>query len=82
MPMMLRIFRRAFAYPGRAFASLMMAVVCTLLVLVLPSVTKTLVDEVIGKRREDLLISTGLLGIGAIFLRQLLFTLRTYGNNA
>ncbi|MHA3774927.1 ABC transporter ATP-binding protein [Verrucomicrobiota bacterium sgz303538] len=80
--MMLRIFRRAFAYPGRALASLIMAVACTLLVLVLPSVTKTLVDEVIGKRREDLLISTGLLGIGAIFLRQFLFTLRTYGNNA
>lgn len=59
-----------------------MAVVCTLLVLVLPSVTKTLVDDVIGKRREDLLVTTGLLGIGAIFLRQLLFTLRTYGNNA
>jgi ATP-binding cassette subfamily B protein len=82
MAMMLRIFRRAFAYPGQAFASLIMAVVCTLLVLVLPSVTKTLVDDVIGKRREDLLISTGLLGIGAIFLRQILFTLRTYGNNA
>jgi ATP-binding cassette, subfamily B, bacterial len=82
MAMMLRIFRRAFAYPGQAFTSLIMAVVCTLLVLVLPSVTKTLVDDVIGKRREDLLISTGLLGIGAIFLRQILFTLRTYGNNA
>ena len=82
MAMMLRVFRRGFAYPGRAFSSLAMAVVCTLLVLVLPSVTKTLVDDVIGKRREDLLISTGLLGIGAIFLRQLLFTLRTYGNNA
>lgn len=63
-------------------ASLVMAVVCTLLVLVLPSVTKTLVDDVIGKRREDLLVITGMLGIGAIFLRQVLFTLRTYGNNA
>jgi ATP-binding cassette subfamily B protein/subfamily B ATP-binding cassette protein MsbA len=82
MAMMLRVFRRAFTYPGRAFASLIMAVVCTLLVLVLPAVTKTLVDDVIWKRRADLLISTGLLGIGAIFLRQLLFTLRTYGNNA
>ena len=82
MAVLLRVFRLALAYPRRAFASLMMAVVCTLLVLVLPTVTKTLVDEVIGKRRADLLFSTGMLGIGAIFLRQLLFTLRTYGNNA
>src|SRR5262245_35211008 len=82
MAMMLRVFRRAFAYPGRALASLMMAVICTVLVLVLPSVTKVLVDEVIGKRRADLLFTTGMLGIGAIFARQVLFTLRTYGNNA
>ncbi len=82
MAVLLRVFRLALAYPGRASTSLIMAVVCTLLVLVIPTVTKTLVDEVIGKRRADLLFSTGMLGIGAIFLRQLLFTLRTYGNNA
>jgi ATP-binding cassette subfamily B protein len=82
MSVLLRVFKLVLAYPGRAFASLVMAVVCTVLVLVLPTVTKVLVDDVIGKGRQDLLFQTGALGIGAIFLRQLLFTLRTYGNNA
>jgi ATP-binding cassette subfamily B protein len=82
MSVLVRVFKLVLAYPGRAFASLLMAVVCTVLVLVLPTVTKVLVDDVIGKGRQDLLFQTGALGIGAIFLRQLLFTLRTYGNNA
>jgi ATP-binding cassette subfamily B protein/subfamily B ATP-binding cassette protein MsbA len=82
MPVLSRVFRLALQYPGRASVSLLMAIVCTLLVLVLPTVTKVLIDEVIGQKRQDLLLSTASLGIGAIFLRQLLFTLRTYGNNA
>ena len=81
MPVLSRVFRLALQYPGRASVSLLMAIVCTLLVLVLPTVTKVLIDEVIGQKRQDLLLSTASLGIGAIFLRQLLFTLRTYGNN-
>lgn len=82
MAVLLRIFRLAFAYPRRALLSLLLAIGCTLLVIVLPTVTKTLIDDVIGKRREDLLLSTGLLGIAAIFLRQILFMLRTWLNNA
>jgi ATP-binding cassette, subfamily B, bacterial len=82
MSVLLRVFKLALAYPWRALTSLLMAVVCTVLVLVLPTVTKVLVDDVIGKGRQDLLFQTGALGIGAIFLRQFLFTLRTYGNNA
>jgi ATP-binding cassette subfamily B protein len=82
MSVLLRVFKLVLAYPGRAFVSLLMAVVCTVLVLVLPTVTKVLVDDVIGKGRQDLLFQTGALGIGAIFLRQVLFTFRTYGNNA
>ncbi|WP_193210516.1 ABC transporter ATP-binding protein [Luteolibacter marinus] len=82
MPVLSRVFKLTLAYPWRAAASLAMAVVCTLLVLVLPTVTKVLVDEVMDKGRRELLFSTAALGIGAIALRQLLFTLRTYGNNA
>ena len=82
MTVLSRVFKLVLKYPWRAAASLAMAVVCTLLVLVLPTVTQVLVDEVIGRRRQDLLLQTAALGIGAIFLRQLLFTLRTYGNNA
>ena len=82
MSVLLRVFKLALAYPWRAAISLLMAVICTVLVLVLPTVTKVLVDDVIGKGRQDLLFQTGALGIGAIFLRQLLFTFRTYGNNA
>ena len=82
MSVLIRVFKLALAYPWRALTSLLMAVVCTVLVLVLPTVTKVLVDDVIGKGRQDLLFQTAALGIGAIFLRQLLFTFRTYGNNA
>ena len=82
MTILTRVFKLVLKYPWRATISLTMAVACTLLVLVLPTVTQVLVDDVIGKRREDLLIQTGALGIGAIFIRQVLFTLRTYGNNA
>ncbi|MEK7949368.1 ABC transporter ATP-binding protein [Luteolibacter soli] len=82
MSVLLRVFKLALAYPWRALISLLMAVICTILVLVLPTVTKVLVDDVIGKGRQDLLFKTGALGIGAIFLRQILFTFRTYGNNA
>ncbi len=82
MAVLSRVFKLVLIYPWRAAISLAMAVLCTLLVLVLPTVTQVLVDDVIGKRREDLLFQTAALGIGAIFLRQLLFTLRTYGNNA
>ncbi len=77
-----RVFKLALKYPWRAAVSLAMAILCTVLVLVLPTVTQVLVDEVMGKRRGDLLFKTAALGIGAILLRQTLFMLRTYGNNA
>jgi ATP-binding cassette subfamily B protein len=83
MSTFVRVFRPALSrYPGRALLSFLMAVVCTALVLVLPTVTQRFIDEVIGKRREDLLIPTLLMGVGAIALRQILFTFRTYANNA
>lgn len=82
MAILKRVFALVFQYPWRALISLLMAVACTVLVLVLPTVTQVLVDEVMKKHRQDLLFQTAALGVSAIFLRQLLFTLRTYGNNA
>ncbi len=58
-----------------------MAVACTSLVLVLPGITMRFIDTIIGKNRPDLILSTALLGAGAIFARQVLFTLRSYLNN-
>jgi ATP-binding cassette subfamily B protein len=82
MAVLKRVFQLVLHYPGRAATSLAMAVLCTVLVLVLPTVTEVLVTEVMKNRRSDLLFKTAALGVGAIFLRQVLFTLRTYGNNA
>lgn len=83
MPVISRVFRIGLqSYPWRATISLLMAVACTSLVLVLPTVTQRFIDEVIGQKRYDLLIPTVLLGVGSIFIQQLLFTLRTYANNA
>src|SRR6476620_1356687 len=83
MPVISRVFRIALrSYPWRAAISLLMAVACTSLVLVLPTVTQRFIDDVIGHKRYDLLIPTVLLGVGSIFVQQLLFTLRTYANNA
>jgi ATP-binding cassette subfamily B protein/subfamily B ATP-binding cassette protein MsbA len=59
-----------------------MAVACTLLVLVLPGITMQFIDVIIAKKRPDLIIPTAAIGIGAILVRQLLFTLRTYFNNS
>jgi ATP-binding cassette subfamily B protein/subfamily B ATP-binding cassette protein MsbA len=82
MSTLIRIIRHTFRFPGASAISLLMAVLCTALVLVLPGVTMRFIDVIIPQRRFDLIVPTAALGIGAIFARQLLFTLRTYFNNA
>jgi len=83
MSVISRVFRIGLrSYPWRAAISLLMAVACTSLVLVLPTVTQRFIDDVIGQKRYDLLVPTVLLGVGSIFVQQILFTLRTYANNA
>jgi ATP-binding cassette subfamily B protein/subfamily B ATP-binding cassette protein MsbA len=77
-----RILRHTFRFPLQSTLSLVMAVACTTLVLVLPGVTMRFIDVIIGQKRPDLILSTAAIGIGAILARQLLFTLRTYVNNA
>lgn len=78
---MLRIIRHTLRFPLLSGLSLFLAVACTSLVLVLPGVTMRFIDTIIGKNRPDLIVSTALIGGGAILARQILFTLRTYLNN-
>ena len=81
MRLMLRLIRHTLRFPLLSGLSLLMAVACTALVLVLPGVTMRFIDVIIGKNRPDLILSTALIGVGAILARQILFTLRTYLNN-
>jgi ATP-binding cassette subfamily B protein len=76
-----RIIRHTLRFPGLSILSLVLAVLCTALVLVLPGVTMRFVDEIIGRNRPDLILSTAAIGAAAILARQLLFTLRTHVNH-
>jgi ATP-binding cassette subfamily B protein len=82
MSTLARILRHTFRYPLQSSLSLLMAVACTLLVLVLPGITMQFIDVIIAKKRPDLILPTAAIGIGAILVRQILFTLRTYYNNS
>ena len=82
MATLVRILRHTFRYPLQSALSLLMAVACTVLVLVLPGITMQFIDVIIAKKRPDLIIPTAAIGMGAILVRQLLFTLRTYFNNS
>ncbi|NQX02903.1 hypothetical protein HQ447_19775, partial [bacterium] len=82
MVTLVRILRHTFRFPLQSAFSLLMAVACTVLVLVLPGVTMQFIDVIIAKKRPDLIIPTAAIGIGAILLRQAIFTLRTYYNNS
>lgn len=79
--MLLRILRHTLRFPVRSSVSLLMAIVCTVLLLALPGVTMFFIDVIIKQNRPDLILPTVAAGIGAIFLRQLMFTLRTWFNN-
>lgn len=79
---MLRLIRHTLRFPLMSGLSLLLAITCTSLVLVLPGVTMRFIDTIIGQNRPDLILSTALIGAGAILARQTLFTLRTYLNNA
>lgn len=81
MPTLLRIFARTWRYPWRAVGTLLLAAACTLLVVVLPALTKEFTDEVIPKGQTERILPLALLGVGAIALRQFLFMLRSVSNN-
>ncbi|MBK1883247.1 ABC transporter ATP-binding protein [Luteolibacter pohnpeiensis] len=76
-----RILRHTLRFPGRSLLSLVMAVICTSLVLVLPGITMRFIDVIIAQNRPDLILPTAGIGVAAILARQLLFSLRTFFNN-
>jgi ATP-binding cassette subfamily B protein len=82
MPTLKRILQLTFRFPLQSTISLVMAVLCTSLVLVLPGITMQFIDVIIGKNRPDLILPTAAIGVGAILARQLLFTFRVYLNNS
>ena len=53
MSTLVRIFQYTSRYKWRALTTFLLAVLCTLLVLVLPGVTQKFTDEVIPRRQED-----------------------------
>jgi ATP-binding cassette subfamily B protein/subfamily B ATP-binding cassette protein MsbA len=75
------LIRHTLRFPFQSLLSLVLAVLCTGLVLVLPGVTMRFIDVIVPQQRLDLIVPTALLGIGAILARQLLFTVRSYFNN-
>lgn len=79
--MLKRILRHTLRFPIRSAVSLVMAVVCTGLLLALPGATMFFIDTIIPRKRIDLILPTAGVAVAAIFARQLLFTLRTWFNN-
>jgi ATP-binding cassette subfamily B protein/subfamily B ATP-binding cassette protein MsbA len=77
-----RIFRYAFRYRWRALLAFVLAVTGTLLVLVMPAMTQRFIDDIIPHQKWDLILPTAALAVGAIALRQVLFTARMLSNNA
>jgi ATP-binding cassette, subfamily B, bacterial len=58
MPVLARIIRHTLRFPLRSGLSLLLAVACTALVLVLPGVTMRFIDVIIAKNRPDLILPT------------------------
>ena len=77
-----RIFRYTARYRGRAILAFVLAVTGTLLVLVMPAMTQRFIDDIIPNKKWEAIWPTALLAVGAIALRQIIFTVRMLSNNA
>lgn len=82
MPTLARIFRYAAHYPWHATTTLLLAVLGTALVIVLPAVTQTFIDDVIPNNEINRIIPLAALGIGAIAARQVITMCRNFCNSA
>ncbi|MDB6070085.1 MAG: transporter ATP-binding protein [Verrucomicrobiales bacterium] len=82
MSTLIRIFKYTSRYRGRAALALLLAVTGTVLVLAMPAMTQIFINDIIPNKRWDAVWPTALLAIGAIGLRQVIFTARTLSNNA
>jgi ATP-binding cassette subfamily B protein/subfamily B ATP-binding cassette protein MsbA len=77
-----RIFCYTARYRGRAILAFLLAVSGTLLVLVMPAMTQRFIDDIIPNKKWDAIWPTALLAVGAIALRQVIFTARMLSNNS
>src|SRR5213079_98991 len=76
-----RVFAYLRRYPWLAAGTLACAILGTLMVIVFPAVTKSIVDEVVIQRREELLMPLLLFAALAFFLQHGLNALRIILNN-
>lgn len=81
MKVFLRVLPYVRRYPGLAFATLGCAIAATLLVVVFPAITQSIVDEVIRKNQPALLLPLLAAGLGAFFAQTVLDSLRIFFNN-
>lgn len=77
-----RIFRYTVRYRWRALLAFLLAVGGTLLILVMPAMTQRFLDDIIPNKKWDAILPTAVLAVGAIALRQFIFTARMLSNNA
>ncbi|MEM7145979.1 MAG: ABC transporter ATP-binding protein [Verrucomicrobiota bacterium] len=76
-----RVFSYLRRYPLLATAQLSCAVLMTLLYIVFPEITRTIVDDVIPNKETDRLLNLSLLAAGAFLLTNLFNALRILLNN-
>jgi len=76
-----RVFAYLKRYPWLAAGTLVCAILGTLMVIVFPAVTKSIVDEVVNQRREERLMPLVLFGALAFLLQHGLNALRIILNN-
>ncbi len=81
MSTLTRVFSYIRRYPGLAAATLLFAVLSTILVLVFPKITQVLIDDVIAGGRSELLLPMALVALGAFFLQDFFNGLRIIVNN-
>ena len=82
MATLLRIFSYARRYPWRSLGTLALAVISTLLVVVLPAVTREFIDDVVPNRRVDRILPLAAIAVGAIAARQMLTAWKNMANSA
>lgn len=76
------ILRFMSRYPWRVAAGLAMAVAGTLLGFVFPGLTQWFLDDIIPSKEVSRILPASAMALGAMFLRQVFYSLRTLANNS
>jgi ABC-type multidrug transport system fused ATPase/permease subunit len=69
-------------YPWRVLAGLLMAIAGTLLGFVFPGLTQWFLDDIIPSKDVSRILPAAAMALGAMFFRQVFFSLRTIANNS